>query len=154
MFNLAALLQRELELLESFSALLTEERLALEQGNADALPAFANKKAPLIEGLNHAGHQRNLWLKQQGYADDVAGVQAWLAANPTAKPMHQMWQRFLETARQARELNTLNSVMLSQQLRATNEALAFFGQEAQRQALYGADGQPSVLTGNRVIDSA
>ncbi|HRE16839.1 MAG TPA: flagellar protein FlgN [Rhodocyclaceae bacterium] len=154
MADLASLLKHELELLESFAALLAEERVALENGNADALPALAQKKNPIVAALSAAGVQRNQFLRQQGHPEDIAGIDAWLAAHADAKPLQTVWQRFLQTARQARELNSLNALLLSQQLQATNEALAFFGQEAQRQALYGADGQPSLLTGNRVIDSA
>lgn len=154
MSDLALLLQRELELLEAFAAVLSEESSALERGEADALPVLANKKSPLISALDAAGSLRNRWLAQQGYGPDLQGVEACIAATPSAQTLQALWQRFLSAARKARELNAYNAQLLNQQLVSTSEALAALGQEARRQALYGADGQPSLSTGNRVIDSA
>jgi len=152
--GLATLLQQELTLLESFSALLAEERGLLERGEADALPALANLKMPVISALNTAGNTRNQWLKQQGFPADTTGIEACVKQQAGDKNLQGLWQRFLQTARQTRELNSFNAQLLSQQLQATSEALEVLGQEARRQALYGSDGQPTLATGNRVIDSA
>ena len=154
MTDLLSLLQAEFEALEAFSRLLTEENTHLEVRDADSLPGVAKRKSAVIAQLGALGDQRNLWLLAHGYAEDQAGVESWLADKTTPKNAKTLWQSLLQTARQSRDLNQLNSQLLNQQLQTTSEALAILTREASRQSLYGSDGQPQALTGNRVIDSA
>lgn len=148
------LLRREVELLESFAKLLEEEQSILKQNIPDELPALAKKKAPLIEALNAIEAQRNKALATQGFASDREGMQSWLNQHPKEQQTNTLWNSLLAGAKRARDLNDLNGQLVNQQLQMTGEALAVLGHEARRQTLYGANGQSTPLTGNRIIDSA
>ncbi|MGE5384919.1 MAG: flagella synthesis protein FlgN [Betaproteobacteria bacterium] len=154
MINPTALIKHEIELIGRFVALLREEQGALGKADASALPAILIKKSEIVEALNGAARQRNAWLTGSGYAADQAGMSAWLAANPSNKAVREAWGKLLELAREAHALHQQNGQLVAIHLQATTEALAVLNQQAQKNALYGPDGQSSGLTGYRVIDSA
>lgn len=151
---LAELLAAEVKLVESFIACLAAEQQALKAGDIEALTAVNTRKPGLAEQLNRLEDERNAFLQEAGLSGDRAGLSAWLARNPHDRTAGQSWERLLNLAAEARDLNNLNGQLIAIRLQTTNQALAALTQQTQRSTLYGPDGQTTLRTGSRIIDAA
>lgn len=151
---IAKLLQSESDLVGRFVALLQQEQDALKAGETAALPELAVKKSELAERLNERGEQRNLLLQSAGLTADGEGMRAWLAQSGDNRLAAQAWEKLLNLAAEARELNRLNGQLITLRLSVTNRALETLTQHPQDATLYGKNGQTSSLTGSKIIDAA
>lgn len=151
---LAELLERETALVAAFIAILGEQQEALKLGNIEPLPGIDQRKAVLAEQLNAIEIQRNGLLRQAGMEESRVGMSRWLASRAADPAAAQAWEKLLQLAAEARDLNLLNGKLIALRLQHTNQALAALGGQDQQSALYGRDGQATPPTGSRVIDAA
>jgi len=85
---------------------------------------------------------------------DREGMRIWLAQNDDNRLAASAWEKLLDLASQARELNRLNGQLIALRLGATNRALETLTQQPAHPTLYGKNGQASSLTGSKIIDAA
>lgn len=150
----AAILEREIELVSRFIVALNDEQKCLTAANADALPALGAQKTELVEQLNALENERMAAIGHSGQPSDQASMQAWLDNNPSDALAGQHWQKLRELSREARNLHELNAQLVESHLKHTTEALAILTQQASQSTIYGASGQTTTATGSRIVDSA
>ena len=151
--ELAEILKAEADAVSAFVFLLGEEQSALKQGDADALPSIIERKATATSRLAPLSAARNALLEKTGLSRDRSGMEAWLRQHPGNVAVRDRWQRLLELAAEAQELNRLNGELIHLRMGHNAQMLEAL-RAANRQDLYGADGQATLGTPRRVIDSA
>lgn len=150
----AAILEREIELVSRFIVALNDEQKCLTAANADALPALAAQKAELADQLNTLESERMAAIGRTGQPSDQASMQTWLDGNLSDALASSNWQKLRELAREAKNLHELNAQLVELHLKRTSEALAILTQQASQSTIYGASGQTTTATGSRIVDSA
>ncbi|MBL8430338.1 MAG: flagellar protein FlgN [Dechloromonas sp.] len=152
MSTAAKMLKREAELVMRFRDTLLREQHILQSGTSDGLAEVNAEKLSLVESLNIAGVERAHALSSGDI--DTIDMQAWFASRPSEKEAAEEWNNLLETAREARDINELNGNLIQVLHQKTSDALFILTQGKADQSLYGSDGQASLSTGSRIIDSA
>lgn len=154
MAALADLIAAEADVVSAFVLLLQEEQEILKSGSPDALPAIVERKAAATQKLGPLSSARNSALVRAGFATDRPGVEAWLQANPRDQATRKQWEKLQSLAAEAKELNRLNGELIHLRLQHNTQAVETLLAAANRQDLYGADGQAAQATTRRIIDSA
>lgn len=152
--SLAAVVERELALVERFLAILLVEQAALRRGAVDGLEAFTAAKAEMASRLNAASDEREAWLASEGAAAGRSGLEAWLAAHPEDQAAGKAWRKLIAVAEASRDANRLNGQLIAQRLQFTHQALVVLAGETPAAGLYDRDGQSTRGTGSRIIDAA
>ena len=132
----------ELVTLQSFVRLLEQERGALEEGKADALPGLAAEKITLIEILSRCADQRAHLLGIAGISGTAVGMQQLLGSDPGAQ---EIWSDLLDVARRAAQLNAGNGFLVNQHLAHVDRAIEAIS--GPRPSLYGTSGTTSYGSG-------
>lgn len=151
--SLSELLVTEADAVSAFVFLLKEEQEALTAGNADALSGIVGRKTSASANLAAIAALRNEELARAGHASDKTGMESWLAKNSLDRAAKAAWVRLLELAAEARELNRLNGELIRLRM-SHNAQLLDILLAANRQDLYGSNGQTSASSSRRIIDSA
>lgn len=151
---LADIIAAEADVVSAFVLLLQEEQDVLKNGNPDALPPIVEKKTAATQQLAQLSSSRNVELRRAGYAADRSGVAAWMAKNPADQALRQQWERLQSLAEEAKELNRVNGELIRVRIQNNSQALEALLAAANRQDLYGADGQAAQTATRRIIDSA
>lgn len=154
MSAVAAILEREIELVSRFVGILNTEQECLTQGNADPLSDIAADKSALVEQLNVLEGQRMAAIDLPEHASDLPSMEKWLQDHADDLASASAWQKLREVAREAKVLHELNGQLVATHLKNTTEALAILTQQASQSTLYGASGQTTTATGSRIVDSA
>ncbi|MBZ9568258.1 flagella synthesis protein FlgN [Modicisalibacter tunisiensis] len=146
--SLAQHLERELKHLDAFIELLEAEHRSLSQADVDGeqLQQQASDKQTHMARLESLETQRRNALKTLGYGDTRrASEQAAIDAGcqPT-------WQRFLERALHAKQLNQRNGILIEARMTQNHRILRFLNDTASK-TLYGPNGQ--ARPGSRGISS-
>lgn len=126
---------RELEALNQLIAVLDEERNALAQGDAEALPALIAGKTGHIQTLAQFAAERADVLADAGVKLQGDEIRNFLAEDA---PACQTWDKLLAAARKAAGLNTANAFLTSTRLTTVSRALAVLA--GPQPTLYGPQG--------------
>lgn len=148
----AKLLKREAELVARFRNTLLREQEILRSGKSDGLAEINAGKLSLVDSLNLAGAERARTLSSSDEA--TIDMQTWFSAHPSEIEAVELWKGLLETAREARAINELNGNLINVLHQKTSDALSILTQGKADQSLYSSNGQASLSTGSRIIDSA
>jgi flagella synthesis protein FlgN len=155
MAEVAAITEREIELISRFVALLKDEQDALKRADPSVLQDIGTEKTALAEQLNTLEAARRMAL---GIADDQNTRQAmseWLIQHPEERGAAINWEKLLELSREAKQLHELNAGLVSMHLQLASDALTILTRQSeQHHALYGCDGQAAPVSGSRIVDSA
>lgn len=154
MTPLAGVLTRETELVSRFILILKQEQEALKSGKPEALAEINGEKINLVDQLNQLGANRSQLTGLPGAPSDQTSMTAWLAQHPQEKKSAALWHALIDLAREAKELHELNGQLIGIHLKQTSAALAVLTQRQQEHTLYGSNGQSSLFTGSRIVDSA
>lgn len=152
--NLADIVAAEAALVSGFIRLLEEEQALLKHGDAEALPDVVERKTAKARELAAASGERNRLLNAAGLAADRAGIEGWLTHHPDDAAVRKEWEHLQFLAAEARELNRVNGELIQLRLQNNAQSLEVLLAAANRQDLYGADGQAAQATTRRIIDSA
>lgn len=136
MLRLLDHLRRENAALIAFIDLLDTEYEAMQAGDFAALPALNARKSEGLVQLTLLDQWREQQLKVLGYSADQAGGDALAASGGEA--LQYAWQQLQQSARQAREHNHRNGLLVHTHLDFTRQALGFL--KPGSPALYGPDG--------------
>lgn len=148
----AKLLKRETELVVRFRNTLLREQEILRTGKSDGLAEISAEKLSLVDSLNLAGAERTRTLSSGDEA--TIDMQAWFSAHPSEIEAAELWNDLLRTAREARAINELNGNLIHVLHQKTSDALSILTRGKADQSLYSSNGQASLSTGSRIIDSA
>jgi len=150
----AAIIEREIELVSRFVAVLNEEQDALKRGDVAALPELISRKTPLVEQLNAIEGERLGALNLPAVTTERGVMEDWLARNSSDTVAASNWIKLLNFAREAKALHELNSQLVDMHLRQTSEVLSILTFQPDKSVLYGSSGQTMSTTGSRIVDSA
>ncbi len=151
---LADIIAAEADVVSAFVVLLKEEQEVLKAGSADALPGIVERKTATALKLSPLTAARNAEFSRAGAATNRVGIEAWLTKLPPDDAVCRNWQRLQILAEEARELNRVNGQLIQLRMQTNNQALEALLAAANRQDLYGADGQAATGSTRRIIDSA
>lgn len=151
---LADLITAEAGMVSAFVLLLKEEQEILKAGSPDALPDVVERKSEIARKLAPLATARNAELARTGFAADRTGIDAWMAKHPSDQGLRQQWERLQTLAAEAKELNRVNGELIRLRMQNNTQALEALLAAANRQDLYGADGQAAPAAPRRIIDSA
>ena len=124
----------------AFLELLDRERSALAGGRMDEVSDLAAEKEGAVAALSRYGEQRGDRLRRAGYRLDADGMRAWLAALAWFPEVASAWGRVSELARDARDRNRTNGMLVALQMQRTQRQLAFLNRAASNEPTYSADG--------------
>src|SRR5690554_4167603 len=116
-----AQLAREQDVTTALLTLLRQEQASLVEADINGVTDLLNEKSLLITQATDLAITRHQALAHAGYEANEAGMQAWIAAQPAQSEAVQTWQSLIELAREAKEINRTNGLLISQQM-ARNEA--------------------------------
>jgi len=143
----------ETALLRRFIDVLREEQSLLVAGQADALAGINAAKLELVDLLNAAERGR-VGLIHLAPGSGQQEMAEWLRQHPAESAAQQLWQALISLAREAREVHNINGELIAMHLANTSEALDILTQRQNESALYGSNGQASLGSGSRIVDSA
>ncbi|HCW99323.1 MULTISPECIES: flagella synthesis protein FlgN [Pantoea] len=131
MNNLLTTLDKMQEVLSSLSNVIEEEQLQLSAGriNSNLLQRITEDKGALLATLSYLDEMRRSTERQLGTQAPYAGH----------SDMTRRWQSIGQMTRRLNNANTHSGLLLNQQIRFTEEALAVL-KPHQTQAFYGPDG--------------
>lgn len=128
--------------LDALVALMKQEQQSLVALDADALSDLTTQKNALLASLSSLTQQRHAALEAAGCEGSEAGMEPWLAASG-GDEARQQWERMLHVAREAKELNRVNGMLISKQLAHNQGVLNALRTPTNvpSGAIYGASGQ-------------
>lgn len=122
--------------------LMKQEQTLLVAADADGLAELTPRKNSLLQELAALSSQRHAALLAAGCEGSEAGMEPWLAVGGNAEARGQ-WEALLELARQAKELNRVNGMLINKQLAHNQGVLNALRMPAGLDAggVYGSSGQ-------------
>lgn len=128
--------------LSALVALMKQEQQMLVTLDADSLAELTPQKNALLAALAALSRQRHQALAAAGCEGSEAGMEPWLAARGDQDGRGQ-WESMLQTAREAKELNRVNGMLINKQLAHNQGVLNAMRTptNAPAGAIYGASGQ-------------
>lgn len=139
--EIAKLLTKEVELMNSFVSVLQKEEQILSDNQAEKLEQIIGEKNLVLNDILVIEKQKNQLLTQLGFAIDAEGMNAFLAKTSGERSIHESWKQLLELSAQAKECNRVNGLLINRQMVKNQTALNILQQTDQNAAVYGADGQ-------------
>jgi len=128
--------------LDALVALMKQEQQSLVALDADELSTLTSQKNSLLQDLAALSRQRHAALMAAGCEGSEAGMEPWLTKGGNADIRGQ-WERMLDAARQAKELNRVNGMLITKQMAHNQGVLNALRTptNAPAGAIYGASGQ-------------
>lgn len=128
---------------------LQQEQALLIAADIEGLSLLTGKKASAVSLMSELATTRHRALAAVGHTASETGMQAWLterdAASATAakqnKDMLNVWNNLLATARQAKEINRVNGILINTHVARNQTALNVFQMQTTDANLYGPNGQ-------------
>ena len=154
MTGVAAITEREIELISRFVAVLKDEQDALKRADPSALQDLGAEKTSLAEQLNTLESDRRFALGINDDQNTRQAMAAWLAQHPEEHAVVVNWEKLLDLAREAKQLHELNAGLVAMHLQLTSDALTILTRQSGQNGLYGSDGQAAPVSGSRIVDSA
>lgn len=133
---------QEQQLVSSLIALMKQEQQLLVAADADGLATLTPRKNALLQALAELSAQRHAALLAAGCEGAEAGMEPWLAVSGNEENRAQ-WEALLQQAREAKELNRVNGMLINKQLAHNQGMLNALRMPAGAEAggVYGASGQ-------------
>lgn len=151
MTGLAEALRALLAGLEGLHAILLQETELLRQGQADELTPLTEAKGPQLARVSQCWAALTQAVGLEATVS-TAALSARIAARGDAEAS-RLWSRAETLAREVSHQNRLNGELIQEQLRHAHAALQILRDAANRNGLYGADGQSlAMFSGQRTID--
>lgn len=129
--------------------LLRQEQAHLVDANIDELIKVTEEKTKIVARMGELSLGRHRSLASAGLEASDEGMQKWAgspAADPTAA---QSWKALLELAREAKELNRTNGLLIGRHLARNQSALNILQGSGQGGNMYGPNGQAASHSGSR-----
>lgn len=133
---------QEQQHLGSLIELMKQEQQLLVAADADGLADTTPRKNALLQALADLSAQRHAALAAAGCEGSETGMGPWLAVGGNDEARAQ-WEALLVLAREAKELNRVNGMLINKQLAHNQGVLNALRMPAGADAggVYGASGQ-------------
>lgn len=147
--NLAQRLGDEVRAAASLLDILKQEQSCLIAANVDALSPLTEEKTKVIVRMNEMAQTRHRALADAGFSANEEGMEQW--AKHAAPETSKAWSTLLDLARQAKELNRVNGMLIGQHLARNQATLNVLRGTPQGGAMYGPNGQSSLQNTSRKL---
>lgn len=141
----AVSLQEEQQAARQLIDLLHQEQALLIAADIDGIVMVTERKGPIIARMSELATRRHRALATAGHSADEAGMQDWIDRQVAGKPTHAQassdWTALLAMARQAREINRINGVLINSHMARNQSALNVLRVQSTGGNFYGPDGQ-------------
>lgn len=128
--------------------LLRQEQERLIAADVEALGPLTEEKSKLLARLGELAMLRQRALADAGIEDSEAGMQSLL--QNAAASVRADWDQLMDIAREGKELNRVNGLLIGQHMSRNQTALnALQGGGQPAGALYGPNGQAASQGGSR-----
>ena len=152
--TLGRLLAEENAALGEFATLLDKEHGALRGRDIDALETLADARQASVVKLLKIEEERRSLCSMLGYDTDLAGLARLLAWCDPAHTLGRQYEECATRARDCRDLNTRNGVLVGAQIKRVEGLLgAMTGTSAEPRA-YGPRGQSNPYAASGKVLSA
>lgn len=148
--SLTQSLSEELRIAAVLLDLLKQEQSILINANVDELTRLTEEKAKIVVRMSELAQSRHRVLGSAGFDASEAGMQKWVEDN-TGAAVGKSWMELLDLASEAKELNRINGLLISQHLGRNQAALNILHGAPQGGAMYGPDGQSAAKPGGRKL---
>ncbi len=138
-----AQLAQEQDVTATLLALLRREQGHLVNADIAAVTDLLNEKSLLIAKATDLAVARHQALALAGYEAGEAGMQAWIASQEPRSEVVQTWNKLIDVAREAKEINRTNGLLINQQLSRNEAALNVLRGDESGADTYGPNGQTS-----------
>lgn len=144
----ASQLESELTQYRDLIRILEHEQASLVAAQMDALPEITRQKNDAVLQLTMTAQLRHAALQRQGYGEGEAAMKRWFDRCDATDSLHALWRSVLDCARQAKQLNKTNGLLLNRHAAMTAAALNVL-RDASGTDLYDPSGQTSQMTRSR-----
>lgn len=114
-------LAREYEVTKALLTLLQQEQACLIEADVAGVTDLLNEKSMLVAQASDLAAARHHALAAAGFDASEAGMHSWIAGLDSHIGPVQFWNSLKELAREAKEINRTNGLLINQHL-ARNEA--------------------------------
>jgi flagella synthesis protein FlgN len=147
--TLAQNLAEEVRAAGTLLDLLRQEQAHLVDANIDGLIKLTEEKTKIVARMGELSLSRQRTLGGAGLEASEEGMQKW-ASSPSADPAAaRSWNALLELAREAKELNRSNGLLIGRHLSRNQAALNILQGSGQGGTMYGPNGQSASQAGSR-----
>ncbi|HZW20283.1 flagellar protein FlgN [Noviherbaspirillum sp.] len=146
--TLAQSLGEEVRAAAALRDLLKQEQDVLINANMDELARLAEEKTKFVVRMTELAQNRHRALASAGFDGSEAGMQKWVDAGAAQSAAGKSWTELLDIAREAKELNRVNGLLIGQHMGRNQAALNILNGAPQGGAMYGPNGQ-SANTANK-----
>lgn len=129
--------------------LLKQEQEHLIKADLDGVTVVAEEKAKTVARMTELALQRHRSLAAAGFEASEAGMQNWIRKADAAAG--KSWNELLDIAREAKELNRTNGLLIGQHMARNQNALNVLQGTPQGASLYGPDGQATSKSTSRTL---
>lgn len=136
-------LVEELETARSLLQVLKQEQACLMNADVDELQRLTQEKSGLVTKMANLGQSRLAALSNCGLEAREESMDTWLRSSSQPHPAQRVWQELLELAKNAKELNRVNGLLIGQHMTRNQTLLNTLRGNTPAGAMYGPDGQAS-----------
>lgn len=129
--------------------LLQQEQEHLINADLEALTKLTEEKAKVVAHMTELAQQRHCALGANGFEAEESGMKAWLNSRTASPAAEKSWNDLLEVARQAKELNRTNGLLIGQHMARNQNALNVLAGAPDGGAMYGPNGQSTSQSSSR-----
>lgn len=147
----AATLEEERGVAQELLDCLKDEQQCLIRADMAPLALATGKKIALVTRLTTLAKSRHRALGIAGHAADESGMPTWLATSRKSPNHSQQWQALLALARDAKEVNRVNGILIGGHLSRTQGMLQSLRGGNAGAGVYGPNGQQSVSGMGRAL---
>lgn len=149
--SLAQSLGEELMAANTLLQLLRQEQEHLIDANVDELAKVTEEKVKIVARMSELAQNRHRALATAGFESSEAGMQKWTKSRSALPAATKSWNELLDIAKQAKELNRINGLLLGQHAARNQTALNILQGSPQGGTMYGPDGQSTSQPSSRKL---
>jgi flagellar biosynthesis protein FlgN len=149
--NLAQSLGEELGAANALLQLLKQEQAHLIDANVDELAKITEEKAKIVARMTELAQNRHRTLAAAGFEASEAGMQKWAKSRTALPAASKSWNELLGIAKEAKELNRINGMLIGQHAARNQIALNILQGNPQGGTMYGPDGQSTSKSSSRKL---
>lgn len=144
-------LGKELDAGKALLTLLQQEQQHLVNADLDGLTRVTEEKTKAVARMTELAQGRHRALAAQGFEASEAGMRDWLNTPAVAAASGKSWTALLDLAREAKELNRLNGLLLNQHMARNQGAINVLQGTPAGGGMYGPNGQSTSRASSRKL---
>jgi flagella synthesis protein FlgN len=144
-------LGQEFDAGKALLTLLQQEQQHLINADLDGLTLVTEEKTKAVARMTELAQGRYRTLAAHGFQSSESGMLDWLNSPAAVTANNKSWTALLDLARQAKELNRVNGLLLNQHMARNQGALNVLQGAPAGGGMYGPNGQSASKTSSRKL---